>query len=72
MDEEMNVNLEDYFKIIQGGLDTDKIDEFLKSIDPSHLTSAELDAKVIEINKKIDESNAKSNWSSYLTSWDSV
>lgn len=52
---------DDYFKIIKGGLDTDKIDEFLKSIDPSHLTSAELDAKAIEINKKIDESNAKSN-----------
>jgi hypothetical protein len=35
----------DYYKIIQGGLDTDKIDEFLKLIDPSHLTSAELNEK---------------------------
>lgn len=49
---------EDYFKIIKGGLDTYKIDEFLKSIYPSHLTSAELDIKAIEINKKIDESNS--------------
>lgn len=29
----------DYYKIVKGCLDTDKIDEFLKSIDPSHRTS---------------------------------
>ena len=45
------LNNDDY-KIVKGGLDTDKIDEFLKSIDPSHLTTAEIDAKSVELNDK--------------------
>jgi len=38
------------FKIWRVKNEKTKIDKFLKSIDPSHLTSAELDAKVIELN----------------------
>lgn len=32
----------DYFKIVNGSLDTDKIDAFLKPIDSSHLTTDEI------------------------------
>ncbi|EKQ54477.1 MULTISPECIES: cell wall-binding protein [unclassified Clostridium] len=49
-DDPININNE-YFKIMQGDLDTNKIDEYLKSIDPSHLTIDELNKKAAELNK---------------------